>query len=91
MVIGILPVVGVPLPFISYGGTNFLIFSLAISITLICRSTIIVRALKVMLVSIATLSYCSANYDPAHRPDVAEFIEQTVQQTNFTKEQLTGI
>ena len=38
MVIGILPVVGVPLPFISYGGTNFLIFSLAISITLICRS-----------------------------------------------------
>ena len=44
-----------------------------------------------MLVSIATLSYCSANYDPAHRPDVAEFIEQTVQQTNFTKEQLTGI
>ena len=37
MVIGLLPVVGVPLPFISYGGTNFLIFSLALTVTFICR------------------------------------------------------
>ena len=47
MVIGILPVVGVPLPFISYGGTNFMIFTLALTITFICRKySIKTRAFK---------------------------------------------
>lgn len=40
MTIGLLPITGVPLPFVSYGGTSYLILSLGIGITLNISSKI---------------------------------------------------
>jgi rod shape determining protein RodA len=34
MVVGLLPVTGVPLPFLSYGGSSFLMFSVMIGLLL---------------------------------------------------------